>query len=115
MKTYQALFIFDSTHKDDAVDKILESIRGEISKLGGEVQDVARLGMHEFAREMKKKTTGHYVRMRFQIAPDKLQFLNARLKLNENVFRSQIVVAPKVRPPAEKHAEVAEEKEDGQS
>jgi ribosomal protein S6 len=116
LKTYEALFIFDSAIKDDALDKVLEAIRSETEKQGGQIKEVARLGVRDFSREMKKKQAGYYVRTSFLLDPAKLQALQARFKLNEAIFRVQVVVAPKVKPAEPKPESAAtEEKKDGQS
>jgi small subunit ribosomal protein S6 len=118
LKTYEALFIFDSQLKDDALDKIMEGVRGELEKQGGQVQEVARLGVRDFSREMKKKHAGYYVRVRFQMDPAKIHPLQARFKLNESIFRVQVVQAQKmkvVEPKPEAATAATEEKKDGQS
>lgn len=91
MKTYEALFIFSNSLKDEALEKVVEHIRGEIVKLNGSVQGVHPMGKRTFARPLKKSESGQYVRIDFSMDPGKIADLQARFKLNENIFRVQIV------------------------
>jgi len=105
LKTYEALVIFPSAVKEDFLEKNVEKIRGEIAKLNGSVQDVHAMGLRTFARPLKKKDAGNYTRFRFSMDPAGVNPLRARLKLNEDIFRLQIVCAdmrkkPVAVPPA---------------
>jgi ribosomal protein S6 len=101
LKTYQALFIFSSSLADDAIQDILKNVQGEVEKLGGTVTTSELTGKKVFARPMKKMETGNYAKVIMQLAPSAVAPLQARLKLNENIFRVQIVEfrAPVVESP----------------
>lgn len=92
MKKYDALYIFVNAPKDDAVEPFIEKVSGEIARLGGNVLGSEMLGKKTFARELKKRTDGIYVRVRFELDPDKVADLRARYALSEEVFRVQILV-----------------------
>ena len=91
MKTYQALFIFSSSLADDVVQETLQTIRNELDKAGGTITATEMLGKRMFARPMKKMETGQYVKLLLQIPPAALAPFTARLRLNERIFRMQIV------------------------
>jgi len=91
LKAYEGLFILSSSLKDEAVKEVVEHIHGEIAKLNGNVQGVHSIGKRTFARPMKKCESGQYVRIDFSMDPGKIAALQARFKLNENIFRVQIV------------------------
>ena len=112
-KKYEGLFIFSDSLHDEELQKILERVRGEIVKLDGNVQGTQMLGRRSFSRPMKKKESGQYVRIDFTLEkPENMQALLARLKLNEDVFRAQIVNAWEKREKVT--AMAAQEKADGQ-
>ncbi len=92
MNKYEAVFIFPEALKD--VEEALGKVRAEIKKLGGDVDSTTRLGKRAFARRMKKQEGGHYVIMTFQLGADQIKPLLARFKLNEEIFRVQIIRAP---------------------
>lgn len=107
MNKYEAMIIFREDLKDTDWDTAVAAVDAEIQKLGGSVSSTTRLGKREFARPLQKQVSGHYGLMAFQLAGDKVAPLLARLKLDEQVFRVQVVTAP-AAPPAPK-----EEKSDG--
>ena len=91
MKNYEALFIFDQSLDEDSVSAAIARVQEAISRRGGSVVEEQRLGKRAFARPMNKRDTGFYVRLTVQMDPSAIQPLLARLKLNEEVFRVQIV------------------------
>ena len=102
MNKYEAMIIFRESLKETDWDGAVEAVRAEIEKLGGKVTSSTRLGKREFARPMQKQQGGHYGLIAFQLAGDKVAALQARLKLDDQVFRVQVVSAPAVVPLAKK-------------
>lgn len=98
MNKYEAMIIFQESLKETDWDGAVEAIRVEIEKLGGKMTSSTRLGKRDFARPMQKQQSGHYGLIALQLAGDKVAALQARLKLNEQVFRVQVVSAPVVVP-----------------
>ena len=91
MKTYEGMFIFKDALKDDELETAVKVVREEIEKLGGAVENTARMGRRPFARlQGKRHKAGHYIVMNFSADPQSITPLLARLKLNADVFRTQI-------------------------
>ncbi len=105
MNKYEAMVIFPDVMKDEAVEGALERIEGEIEKAGGKVDSKTRMGRRSFARPMQKQNAGQYLVVGFRIDGASLMALQGRLKLNEDIFRVQIVKAPAVVTPAKPVAE----------
>jgi len=91
LKKYDALFIFPGTTKDDALNQTVEKTTAEITRLGGTVENTEIMGRRNFARQMQKRDHGIYVKVRFQLAAANVAELRARYRLNEDVFRVQIL------------------------
>lgn len=91
MKKYEGLYIFAGAAKDDVLDKQIDKARGEITRLGGAVIDTEIIGKKMFARIMKKRDNGTYVKIRFELAPTQVKTLIGRYHLSEDVFRVQIL------------------------
>ena len=91
MKTYEALYIFTGITRDDALNANLEKALAEVAKLGGNILSTESRGKRLFSRPMKKKDSGVYVKVRFEIEPSALETLVNRYKLVEEVFRVQIL------------------------
>jgi len=98
---YEGMFILPKRLGDDDLEGALNSIREEIEKAGGEVQTTTRLGKRSFARPMKKQESGNYYVIDFEMEGGQVSDLLARLKLNENSFRVQIVKKVETAPVAE--------------
>jgi ribosomal protein S6 len=91
MKKYDALYIFVGVTKDDVLEANLEKALSEVSRLGGNVLEKVSLGKRSFSRPMKKRESGVYVKVRFELDPQKVTELVNRYKLVEEVFRVQIL------------------------
>lgn len=92
MKTYEGMFIFLEELNEEALDAAIKELREEIEKLGGVIENTARMGRRPFARlQGRRHQAGHYIVMNFSMAPDQVSPLLARLKLRDTVFRTQII------------------------
>jgi ribosomal protein S6 len=101
LRTYDATLIFPNSVREAALDKALEKVREEITKLNGRVVDTRPMGERLFARPLHKHDSGQYAKIRFELDPAQIEHLNARYKLNEEIFRVQIVrLEPKQLVPA---------------
>jgi ribosomal protein S6 len=91
MKKYDALYIFVGTVRDDAVEANLEKALAEVTRLGGNVLEKVSLGKRAFSRPIRKRESGVYVKVRFELDPQKVDELVKRYQLVEEVFRVQIL------------------------
>jgi small subunit ribosomal protein S6 len=91
MKKYDALYIFVGVSKDDVLEANLEKALSEVTRLGGNIIAKDSLGKRAFARPMKKRDNGVYVKVRFELDPLKIKELVARYHLVEEVFRVQFL------------------------
>lgn len=98
MNKYEAMIIFPDALKDEALEAALEKVEAEIEKSGGKVESKTRMGRRQFARPMDKQNSGQYMVVNFKLDGDKLTALQARFKLNEEIFRIQIVRASEIIP-----------------
>lgn len=96
MKTYDGMLVFPATLAEDALAAAVEKVKGEITRANGTIAEATILGRRNYARPMKKQEAGSYVRIRFDLEPGAMAGLLARLKMNENLFRQQIVEAEPV-------------------
>ena len=91
MKKYDGLYIFAGHAKDDSLDKSVEKMGAEITRLNGEILETEILGKRTFARPMHKRENGVYVRIRFNLDPLQVTPLINRYHLLEDLFRVQIL------------------------
>ena len=90
------MFIFPNKYSEEKLKSALDRVNKEIVTHGGEVKGTIVIGSRKFAHPMHKKTAGQYVKVLFDIEPNQIAVLTGRYKLNEDVFRVQIVVADDV-------------------
>lgn len=102
MNKYEAMIIFPESLKEESIDGALDKVVAEIEKIGGTVDAKTRLGRRSFARPMDKQVGGQYMVVTFRLDGDKITALQGRFKLNEDIFRAQIVRAPEVAAAAAK-------------
>ena len=93
LKTYDMICIFPNSLSDEALETVLTRLDDEIGKLGGEVASKQPMGERVFARPMQKKESGLYMTLRCELEPGSVDALRARLKLVDDLFRAQILVA----------------------
>jgi ribosomal protein S6 len=94
------MYIFAGSAKDEALDKLVEKARGEITRLSGKIQSTEVLGKKTFARPMHKRDNGVYVRIRFQLDPAQIATLTGRYHLIEDIFRFQLLAVDERREAA---------------
>ncbi len=110
LNTYEGLFIFADTLKDEELTAVMDRVEGEVVRQGGSILGSKKLGRRSFARTMKKRDSGLYVRVVLSLDPSKVSSLRARLHLSEDVFRVQITAGDEksmsfVAPPVVETAE----------
>ena len=91
MKKYDGLYIFAGSARDEVLDKMVEGAISEITHHSGNILSTNVLGKKTFARPMKKRDNGVYVKIRFEIDPAAIEKLTKRYKLIEDVFRVQFL------------------------
>ena len=90
-RKYDGLYIFVGAAKDETLDKTVEKMRSEITRLSGTILSTEVLGKRSFARPMQKRDHGTYVRIRFELDPANLATLRDRYHLVEDLFRVQLL------------------------
>ena len=111
MKKYDGFYIFAGQAKDDVLDSYLQKAVAEITRLEGVILSQEVLGKRPFARRMRKRESGVYVMVRFELDPSKVKELVNRYRLVEEVFRVQILAVDERRESqiAQERTERAEE------
>ncbi len=93
MRTYEGLYIFEDSLRDADLDAALERVQADITRMGGIISSTLPMGRKTFARPIRKRETGQYFRILFDLAPDQVAPLRARYRINETIVRVQIVSA----------------------
>ena len=88
-RTYEAVYIFDSTLEDAAINDKLSRFHG---LLGGEQAEVSHWGRRQLAYSIGSKENGYYVVSRFSVDPTVLPEFERALKLDDGVVRYLITL-----------------------
>lgn len=84
MNTYEITFITKEDLKEPIVKKTVEA-------LGGRILSEVKLGQKNFVYPIRKEKSGFYTSLVFEIDPLKVQDLNKKLLLEEEILRFLIV------------------------
>ena len=91
MRTYEVLFIVAPTENDEAVDALVEHVRGVATDRGATVAKVDRMGRRRLAYPIRRSHTtfndGTYVVMTLEGAGSEIAEVERRLRVAESVIR----------------------------
>ncbi|MBC8041974.1 MAG: 30S ribosomal protein S6 [Rhizobacter sp.] len=94
-KLYETTFVVDGNLEDEAVQAVIEKVKGVITSLGGEIQNVSEQGRKKLAYTIRKATIGFYVHIEFMSEGPLLKELERQYRLNEQVIRFLTIILDK--------------------
>ena len=89
---YELMYILVNSISDEEKDAMIEKINTLITKNGGVVESVDKIGSKKLAYEINKKHDGYYVLVNFTAESSVPATISNTLRITENVLR-YIVVA----------------------
>ena len=92
MNKYELMYILVNTLSDEEKDSMIEKVNALITKNGGVVESVDKIGSKKLAYEINKKHDGYYVLVNFSAESSVPATVTNTLRITENVLR-YIVVA----------------------
>jgi len=84
---YEGLFIINADLAEEDRDKVIEDIEKCIKSAKGKVIDVDRIGKKRLAYNIKKRSEGVYINIKFEISSEGIAVINKKLKSKEDIFR----------------------------
>ncbi len=101
MKSYEGLFILNTTGREEGIKDMIDKISAEITAQGGKIETVQKMDKRPFARVADKRcSSGFYVNFIFSAPPQAIAQLRSVFTLNEDVFRVVFTLAPPPKAPA---------------
>lgn len=91
MNKYELMYVLVNAGSDEDKDAMIEKINSLITKNGGVVENVEKLGNKKLAYEINKKHEGFYVLVNFNAESSLPAQLSNTLRITENVLRFIIV------------------------
>ena len=107
-RKYEAVYIFDSTLEEPAINEKLEKLHALVPQEGDAVAEFDHWGKRTLAYPVVGRETGYYVVARFSATPDQLPEYERALKLDDAVLRHLVVLdegAQMSVPPSAKDGE----------
>ena len=92
MNKYELMYILVNSASDEEKDAMIEKINTLITKNGGVVESVDKIGSKKLAYEIDKKHDGYYVLVNFTAESSVPATITNTLRITEGVLR-YIVVA----------------------
>ena len=92
MNKYELMYILVNTLSDEEKDGMIEKVNALITKNGGVVESVDKIGSKKLAYEINKKHDGYYVLVNFEADSSVPAAITNTLRITEGVLR-YIVVA----------------------
>ncbi len=89
-KNYEVMFIV-KVGEEDVVEAMVKRVEDLITKNGGTVNNIDRMGKRRLAYEVKKQTEGDYTLIEFGIDPSQIKEIDRVIKINESIIRHLIV------------------------
>jgi len=99
---YEALLILNIKGSDESVKELIERLEGDFAKEGAKIESVQKMDRRHFTYVKGKLDSGYYVNFIFEGTPAVLEKLNAKFKLDPDVYRQnykKLAFKPKVVKP----------------
>jgi small subunit ribosomal protein S6 len=87
MRKYEAMIVLDIKGKEESGEQMSTAISNEFTKLGAKLTQIDRLGLKKFPTAPRHVEHGYYVNFYFDAEPATVSAIEAKLKLNENVYQ----------------------------
>ena len=92
MKTYEMLYVVDTSVTDEARDNVEKKFKDVIASFNGTVISVDKLGVKKLAYPINYKTDGYYVLLTFEAEGAVVKELDRVAGLSAEVLRRMITV-----------------------
>ena len=84
---YEGLLILNVKGNDEGAKEVLERLEADFKKDGALIEQVQKMGHRHFTYAPGDLTSGFYVNFVFQAEPSFIHRMQAKLKLDEHVYR----------------------------
>lgn len=95
---YEGLLILNVKGGEEGAKEVTERLEAVFKKAGATVEQVQKMGNRAFSYAAGDLSNGYYVNFVFQAAADVLAKLQAKLKLDEQVYRQHYLRLGAAKP-----------------
>src|SRR5213594_2402532 len=102
---YEALLVLNSQGKEDTIKEIIDRLESDFQKEGAQIEQVQKMDKRQFSYVAGPLDAGYYVNFVFIADPGVIAKLQAKFKLDPEVYRQNYERLPKKKEkPAKKVA-----------
>ena len=98
MKLYEGMFLINPELDEENLAKEIETVKNEIVKEKGVIEETNILGRRKLAYVLKKQAYAVYVLLLFKVGAQAIDVLRRKYNLNQNVLRELIFIKDKKIP-----------------
>ena len=91
MSKYELALVLNAKIEDEERAKVLEKVKGYITRFGGQISDVDEWGKKKLAYEVQKMSEGFYYFIHFEAETSAPAEIENRIRIVDNVMRFLIV------------------------
>jgi small subunit ribosomal protein S6 len=92
-KRYEGMLILNVKGSEDGAKEVIERLEAEFKKEGAVVEQVQKMGNRPFSYAAGDLSSGYYANFVFQSQPDAIARIQAKLKLDSDVYRQYFLLA----------------------
>ena len=87
MNKYELALVVNAKIEDEAREKVVEKVKGLVTRFGGTITDVEEWGKKKLAYEIQKMSEGFYYFIHFEAESTAPGEIESRIRIMENVLR----------------------------
>ena len=87
MNKYELALVVNAKIEDEARNKVVEDVKGLVTRFGGTITDIDEWGKKKLAYEIQKMSEGFYYFIRFEAESSAPGEIESRIRIMENVLR----------------------------
>ena len=87
MNKYELALVVNAKIEDEARNKVVEDVKGLVTRFGGTITDVEEWGKKKLAYDLQKMSEGFYYFIRFEAESSAPGEIESRIRIMENVLR----------------------------
>ena len=87
MNKYELALVVNAKIEDEARSKVVEDVKGLVTRFGGTITDIDEWGKKKLAYEIQKMSEGFYYFIHFEAESSAPGEIESRIRIMENVLR----------------------------
>ena len=91
MSKYELTLVLNAKIEDEERAKVLEKVKGYVTRFGCQISDVEEWGKKKLAYEVQKMSEGYYYFIHFEAETSAPAEIENRVRIMDNVMRFLIV------------------------